>query len=53
VHRQIGAPFKQRHFKLFDEQAFATDFGQRAVKHTITLGGHAQDFNRALGIKLP
>ena len=51
MHRQIGAAFGQRHFQLFDEQAFAADLGQGFVQDLVALGGHAQDVHAEVGIE--
>jgi hypothetical protein len=45
VHRQIGTPLLQSHFKLFDKQALATNLAQCPVQDLIALRGHSQYFD--------
>ena len=45
MHRNVGPAFHERGFQLFDKQAFAADFGQRAVQNLVTQCGHAEQLH--------
>ena len=40
VHRNIGAILLQSQLQLFDKQAFAANFGERAIQYLIAARGH-------------
>ena len=43
MHRQISTSFFQGCLQLFDKEAFATHFAQRAVQNLITTRRHTQE----------
>lgn len=45
MHGQVGAAFFQGHFQFFDEEAFATHFGQGPIQDLVAFGGHAKQVN--------
>jgi hypothetical protein len=51
MYGQIGAPFFQRDFEFFHEQALAADACQRGIQDLVASRGHAQNFDRSLRIQ--
>ena len=45
MHGQLSAAFLQGGFQLFDEQALAAHFAERAVQDLVAARGHAQQIN--------
>ena len=41
----VGAAFQHALFQFFDEQALATDLGQRGVQDFVALGAHGHQFD--------
>ena len=42
MHREVGSALFERSLELLDEQAFATDFRQRAIEDLVAARGHAE-----------
>jgi hypothetical protein len=51
MHCQIGSAIEQRNFKLFREEALATDFAQRPIEDLIAGGGHAKQLHLTVRIQ--
>ena len=52
MHRQVGLVGQQRRFQLLDEQALATDLGQRGVQQLVAAADHRDQADSQPGVQL-